>query len=68
MISLWNNVTSETDSSSRNELLRDVVSLFVNIRIFFLASSRLEKFKRDKGAGVAKTKALRKEIIKSSQK
>ena len=63
----WSDSTNEADCSVRDELLIDIVSLYVTIRGFSLAASWLEQYKREKSVRVAKSKALRKSINKGDQ-
>ena len=51
----WRELTNEADCSVRDELLIDIVSLYVTIRGFSLAACWLEQYKREKGVRVAKT-------------
>uniref|UniRef100_A0A1X7TA66 Uncharacterized protein n=1 Tax=Amphimedon queenslandica TaxID=400682 RepID=A0A1X7TA66_AMPQE len=62
---LWNSILEihpHIDSSSSNQLLRDMVSLFVNVRGFAFAKSLLEAYKEVSAKPLQKSKGLRKAL------
>ena len=62
---LWNSILEihpHVDSSSSNQLLRDMVSLFVTVRRFAFAKSLLEAYKEVSAKPLQKSKGLRKAL------
>ena len=66
-MALWTDVTRDADESVRDELLREIVSLFVTIRGFSFVASWLEQYKREKSLRVSKSRSIRKSLNKSGK-
>ena len=60
----WRELTNEADCSVRDELLIDIVSLYVTIRGFSLAACWLEQYKREKVFESQRLKLLKSLLIK----
>ena len=67
VMALWTDVTRDADESMRDELLREIVSLFVTIRGFSVVASWLEQYKREKSLIVSRSRGIRKSLNKSGK-
>ena len=58
----WQGLTPDADCQVQEQLLHEIISLFIRIRGFSIAASWLEQYKREKGVRVAKSRSLRKSL------
>ena len=59
----WQGLTPDADCPEQEELLHEIVSVFVRIRGYSIAASLFEQYKREKGVRVAKSRSLRKSLL-----